>query len=248
MLRVLLLVLTIVLLLMTAPVAAIPICPTATMADYLALGSTGCNLKNLTFLNFSYSGLFKVGIDHFGGGTLFPGPPSQISVQPRSNPSLGAGGAALGFSLLPPLPGPGPFFGGTYWGDVTIGFEVFARTGPGIVRNDLSADIGSVADLQSGSIFERTVPGGSLLIVQSATECGGPFPAPCANPAKLSIPFTRFQEIDITGRNVIGIEAGFATPEPATLLLVGTGAAGVGLARWWKRRRALKHNESPNVP
>jgi hypothetical protein len=29
-----------------------------------------------------------------------------------------------------------------------------------------------------------------------------------------------------------------ATPEPATLLLVGTGAAGVGLARWWKRRRA----------
>jgi hypothetical protein len=27
------------------------------------------------------------------------------------------------------------------------------------------------------------------------------------------------------------------TPEPATLLLVGTGAAGVGLARWWKRRR-----------
>jgi hypothetical protein len=41
MLRVLLLVLTIVLLLMAAPVAAIPICPTATMADYLALGSTG---------------------------------------------------------------------------------------------------------------------------------------------------------------------------------------------------------------
>lgn len=27
------------------------------------------------------------------------------------------------------------------------------------------------------------------------------------------------------------------TPEPTTLLLVGTGAAGAGLARWWKRRR-----------
>jgi PEP-CTERM motif-containing protein len=27
------------------------------------------------------------------------------------------------------------------------------------------------------------------------------------------------------------------TPEPATLLLWGTSAAGLGLARWWKRRR-----------
>ena len=39
------------------------------------------------------------------------------------------------------------------------------------------------------------------------------------------------------------------TPEPATLLLVGTGAAGVGLARWWKRRRSRGHeHESPSVP
>lgn len=113
------------LLLMAAPASAIPICPSATMADYLAFGSTGCNIKNLTFLNFSYSGAFAVG---FGPPTFFAGPPSEVSVQPRSNPSLGAGGAALGFSLLHPLPG-GPFLGGTYWGFVTIGFEVFAVPG-----------------------------------------------------------------------------------------------------------------------
>lgn len=40
-----------------------------------------------------------------------------------------------------------------------------------------------------------------------------------------------------------------ATPEPATLLLVGTTAAGLGLARWVKRRRAHRHeHEAPSVP
>ncbi len=236
MLRVLPLVLTIVLLLMAAPASAIPICPSGTMADYLAFGSTGCNLNNLTFLNFSYSGFFSEGLS-MGG---VPGPPSEVSVQPRSNPSLGAGGAALGFSLLKPLPG-GPFLGGTYWGGVSIGFEVFARTGPGIGRDYLSAELGSVAALQSADISEVTVPGGFLRIEQGASPCEGRFPSPfsfCANPANLSIPFTRFQEIDITGRNVIGIEAGFATPEPTTLLLWGTGVAGLGVARWLKRRRS----------
>ncbi|MGH7368107.1 MAG: PEP-CTERM sorting domain-containing protein [Candidatus Rokuibacteriota bacterium] len=33
------------------------------------------------------------------------------------------------------------------------------------------------------------------------------------------------------------LEAGFATPEPTTLLLFGTTAAGLGLARWRQRRR-----------
>jgi hypothetical protein len=35
-----------------------------------------------------------------------------------------------------------------------------------------------------------------------------------------------------------------SVPEPATLLLVGTGAAGLGLARWVKRRRSRDHEHA----
>jgi hypothetical protein len=33
-------------------------------------------------------------------------------------------------------------------------------------------------------------------------------------------------------------------PQPATQLLVGTSAAGLGLVRWLKRRRARDHNRA----
>jgi hypothetical protein len=59
----------------------------------------------------------------------------------------------------------------------------------------------------------------------------------------------------ITLRPAFGVwsfDSGFAefepTPEPATLLLFGTTAAGLGLARWYRRRTRGHEHESPSVP
>jgi hypothetical protein len=241
MLRALLPVLTIVLLLMVAPASAIPICPPGTMADYLSFGSVGCQFNTLTFSNFSYSGIAK----DFTGPNILPAPPSVITVEPFTAPgSLGAGGAGLEFTS-PPSPTSPPLSPGgfhlVHWGSVSIGFDV-AATGHGIVGNVLSGQLQSIANLQSASLGMSAVPGGTLAISQGVICFNNPFgpppPSTCANPAVLSFAETDGQAVSIGGTNIESIEAGFATPEPATLLLVGTGAAGVGLAGWVKRRRS----------
>ena len=214
----------------STPASAIPSCPSGTMADYIGFGAAGCQFNSLTFSNFSYSGSAN---DLFGPSNL-PAPPSAIAVQPRSDPgSLGSGGAGLEFTSPPTPPG----FFRVYWGNVAIGFDVTAK-GSGIVGDDLSGQLQSIANLQSAALTETAVPGGSLTIVQG-TICFDPFfrPPSCANPRNLSFPATDFQEITIGGENINSFETGFAAPEPTTLLLWGTTMAGLGLAARRSRRR-----------
>jgi hypothetical protein len=246
--RVLPLVLTIGLLLMAAPASAIPICPAGSMADYIAFGAAGCQLNSLTFSNFSYSEYnTRSGFDFFPAFLPFsvPAPPSEVSVQPRSDPaSLGSGGAGLAFSSLPPF---------SRWGHVDLAFDV---AGPGILRDDLSAFLPTLADLLSPFVSEFANPPGESVSLALPLRCQFPNlndphfdPAECprlASPKAISLAAaTPFQQIDIHGEDIGSVQTGFATPEPATLLLVGTGAAGVGLARWWKRRRAHGPDHAP---
>lgn len=224
------------------PIAAIPSCPSGTMADYIGFSAAGCQFNSLTFSDFSYSGVL---LQHVSGfpffGHVFPQPsPSEISVQPRSfssplpnmsAPSLGSGGAGL--LITAPLP--------DFWDSVSISFNV---SGPGIVRDDLSGGVVTIADiLPFGQIFESATPGGSRpLSLADGLLCGTLLPDGTIFECRrffdsVSFAATPFQQVDIGGSRVAGVGVDFATPEPTTLLLWGTSAAGLGLARWLKRRR-----------
>jgi hypothetical protein len=48
--------LAVVVLLSLPLLAAVPVCPQATLATYIAMGTTGCAFENAVFANFSYAG------------------------------------------------------------------------------------------------------------------------------------------------------------------------------------------------
>ena len=231
MLRVLLL-LALTLGIIPSPAVAIPVCPTGTMQDYLGFGSGGCQVNSLTFSNFSYNNFGGVFLPGGDGLLVFP-PPSGISVAPRSDPPrLGSGGAALHMTPFPLVPD-------TYWKGVNIGFAV---AGPGILRNDLSGRLHLFADLQLGILQQLTVPGGGLGGSAGFSSCLEN-PVTCLDTSSnISFPPTPVQTVLIFGENFNDVETAFATPEPTTLLLVGAPGAGLGVARWVKRRRSRNHS------
>jgi hypothetical protein len=87
------------------------------------------------------------------------------------------------------------------------------------------------ADLGSGVSF------GS--VVTSLNDNGTTIPIPLNSAGIAALNLARGGEFALGGAVDLN-----PVPEPATLLLVGTSVAGVGLARWWKRRRAGNHEHA----
>ncbi|SRR5712692_8189424 len=211
-----------------SPSGAIPICPSGTMADYIGFGGAGCQFNTLTFSNFSYSSSM---LQHVSGfpffGRVFPEPsPSEISVQPRSfsasafqpAPALGSGGAGL--QILAPSP--------DFWEFVGISFSV---SGPGIVRDDLSGGLVTIADiLPRASLFESATPGGSRpLLLNAGLDCGTSLPDGTIMLCReffdsVSFTATPFQHIDISGFRVAGVKQ--------TSLLQNPPRSSSGAPRW----------------
>ena len=205
---------------LTTAAHAVPTCVPGTMADYLAL-SDGCRLGAITVSDFSYSGSTE-SIEIPG---VFDVPPSQVSI--ITSLPFGASSLRLGFQ------------GG--WTDVHISYTaeagapwirqfnlLFFGGGPsasGIAgggtpgANDLSTLIDAVGFPTTVRQFDtRSFDPISLTTI--SLSGGSP-----AHP---------FGDVGSFGFDVV-------TPEPTTLLIWATGAAGIGLARWRRRRQYRDH-------
>jgi hypothetical protein len=201
--------------LMPTPARAIPTCSAGTMADYIAL-TDGCQIGGvMTVSDFSYFG-FR---EFFGAG-FSEIPASDIGVVP----SLPYGPSGMRLTFL----------GG--WSGVEIDFRIDAE-GPWIqqyVLFLLRADNG--AGVSAGGLTVGIGPG----------EVAGPgVPGTAARRSFIPIDGEFIHLTGVGRTSPIGVLGDFAfdavAPEPATLLLWGTGAAGLGLARWVKRRRTSDH-------
>lgn len=239
MLRVLLVVLAALVVFVPACASALPICTPGTMADYLALGSVGCQIDVFRLSNFTYGdGGARVGF------LLGPTPPTLISLQPSD--------ISVGIAVSPPhvlhINFAPPVVEGTQalWLSVGVGFDAEA---PSILGLSAFVGLQSIANLQVADFIAGVDPGGSIAFLQGY-PCfflppGEPPPDACNPPGHISFSPIDFGHIGAGGIYVydFGLALDSAAPEPATLLLFGTTVAGLGLARWRRRRsdRLLGH-------
>jgi hypothetical protein len=208
---------------------AVPTCVPDFLDTYMALGAAGCNFGQVNFSNFSrYEGRSPT-----GAGI----PPEQVHVDPFPAVNL-FGGSGLGFS------GGDGVFG---WGGFDLAFDAQAINGS-LIAASLEVFAFFTAPCQEAFI-EGTINGGPGLFVTEGTTCFGQVVLPFQSRHSLTFPhpldkvhFDLFGASE--GRGIPFFTVEVVTPEPATFLLWGTGAAGLGAVRWWKRRRSSDHKHA----
>ncbi len=208
---------------------AAPLCETGTVASYVALGATGCQIDDKLFSNFVY-------VSSASGGAVAI-PASGVSMVPQSTPLNPGFLFSAGWStvagqgqdshisyVVTVLPG------GVRINDVSAILNGFGATGEGLItvaENVDSCALGvncDVADLllswsaQGGTssataFFSPTM--GPLYVTKDIAASGG-----VEGVAAVSGVFNRFSE---------------GVPEPLSLLLMGSGLLALGALRWRKK-------------
>jgi hypothetical protein len=192
------------------PSAAIPICPSATLEDYVGLGSDGCQAGKITFSSFSYDGTPSA--EQVFAGTAVQGNFSALNLTAFAWGSFG-----LSFAVA----GPGIMRNELAMISSFIGpFD----TGSGVVEIMTPGGFLSVS-------FSRAC---TRLPPPPAEECT--FFDRIDLPA-VDTQFIRVSGGAGGGAELTDVSVGFGVaPEPATLVLWGLGGAGLAVGHWVKRR------------